>query len=260
MPAYKLKADDLQKSLVFARFNIIRGRRNFTLGSNSPRSLQNIDMDELEIFKRQLSELEVLQLFDNQGRIVQLIEKNNKTESEQKQLLEFYLLRGYQAAFKESIDSLIALRKQENDITTEQEEVMIMHDRPQYRKTFILNRGAYDAPSTTEVMPNTLPKIFPFDDKKYPKNRLGLAQWLLDDKNPLFARVAVNRYWQMLFGKGIVETQEDFGNQGAFPSHAELLDVLALDFKAKKWNTKAFLKQIVYVGNLSAIFYSVCCG
>ena len=244
-PLYKLRADNLQKSMVFARFKIIRNKKTFALGSNPPRSIQNVEMDELAIFKRQLSEIEVLDLFDNQDRATQLFEKKNRTENEQKQLLAFFLLRGYQATFKDSKDSLIALRKQENDIATEQEEVMTMHDRPEYRKTYILNRGAYDAPSTTEVTPNTLPKIFPFDDKKYPKNRLGLAQWLLDDKNPLFARVAVNRYWQMLFGRGLVETQEDFGNQGAYPSHAELLDVLALDFRVKNWDTKAFLKQIV---------------
>ena len=245
IPLYKLKADDLKKSVVFARFKIIRNKKTFTLGSNPPRSIQNLEMDELEVFKRQLSEIEILQLFDNQALALPLIEKKNRTPNEQKQLLEFYLLRGYHKAFNESRDSLLSLRKQENVIATEQEEVMTMHDRPEYRKTFILDRGAYDAPTTTEVTPNTLPKIFPYDDKKYPKNRLGLAQWLLDEKNPLFARVAVNRYWQMLFGKGLVETQEDFGNQGAYPSHAELLDVLALDFRAKNWDIKAFLKQIV---------------
>ncbi len=244
-PQYKLKADNLQKSMVFARNNIIRNKRTFTLGSNSPRSLQNMEMDELEIFKRQLSEIEVLQLFDNQDFITPLVEKKNRTDSEHKQLLAFFLLRGYQTAFKASLDSLVVLRKQENYIATNQEEVMTMQDRKEYKKTYILDRGAYDAPTTTEVTPNTLPKIFPFDDKKYPKNRLGLAQWLLDEKNPLFARVAVNRYWQMLFGKGLVETQEDFGNQGAYPSHAELLDWLALDFRAKNWDIKAFIKQIV---------------
>ena len=120
-----------------------------------------------------------------------------------------------------------------------------MTDRAEYRKTFILDRGAYDAPSKIEVTPNTIPKIFPFDEDKYPKNRLGLAQWLLDEKNPLFARVAVNRFWQMLFGKGLVLTQEDFGNQGSFPTHPELLDYLALNFREKNWDVKAFLKEIV---------------
>ena len=244
-PQYKLKVDNLQKSMVFARFNRIRNKKTFGLGMNPPRSIQNIDIDEVEIFKRQLSEIEILQIFDNQELAAQLVDKNNRIESEQKQLLDYFLLRGYQTAFNESRDSLLSLRKQENDIATNEEEVMIMTDRGEYRKTFILDRGAYDAPTNTEVTPNTLPKIFPFDDKKYPKNRLGLAQWLLDEKNPLFARVAVNRYWQMLFGKGLVLTQEDFGNQGAFPSHAELLDVLALDFRAKNWDIKAFLKQIV---------------
>jgi hypothetical protein len=247
-PDYTLLMDNLQKSLLYARFKNNWSKRNFTLGINDRQSIQNFEMDELQIFKRQLSELEVLQLFDNQSDstslVSQLITKSNRTDQEQKQLLELFLLRGYQPDFKNNLDSLRVLRQQENELATDQEEVMIMHDRAEYRKTYILNRGAYDAPSTTEVMPNTPAKILTFD-AQYPRNRLGLAQWLLAEKNPLFARVAVNRYWQMLFGRGLVQTQEDFGNQGALPSHPELLDWLALDFRAKKWDIKAFLTQIV---------------
>lgn len=246
IPKYKLLVDNLQKSISFARFNIIRSNRVFSLGSNSPRTLQNMEMDELQIFKRQLSEIEIQAIYqENDEWITNLIEKKPKTNDEQAQLLSFYLLRGYQKEFKESQDSLISLRSQENYITTNEEEVMIMTDRSEYRKTFILDRGAYDAPTKIEVEPNTIPKIFPFDDNKYAKNRLGLAQWLLDEKNPLFARVAVNRFWQMLFGKGLVVTQEDFGNQGSFPTHLELLDYLALNFREKNWDVKAFLKEIV---------------
>lgn len=246
IPKYKLLVDNLQKSISFARFNIIRSNRVFSLGSNSPRTLQNMEMDELQIFKRQLSEIEIQAIYqENDEWITNLIEKKPKTNDEQAQLLSFYLLRGYQKEFKESQDSLISLRSQENYITTNEEEVMIMTDRSEYRKTFILDRGAYDAPTKIEVEPNTIPKIFPFDDNKYAKNRLGLAQWLLDEKNPLFARVAVNRFWQILFGKGLVVTQEDFGNQGSFPTHLELLDYLALNFREKNWDVKAFLKEIV---------------
>jgi len=246
IPEYKLLVDNLQKSMVFARFNVIRGTRNFTLGSNSPRTLQNMDMDELAIYKRALSEIEVLDLYDtSQDIIPQLISKKSRSEKEQEQLLSYFLLRGYQPDVKRSQDSLLSLRSQENYIATNEEEVMIMTDRSTYRKTFILDRGAYDAPTKIEVTPNTIPKIFPFDEDKYPKNRLGLAQWLLDEKNPLFARVAVNRFWQMLFGKGLVLTQEDFGNQGSFPTHPELLDYLALNFREKNWDVKAFLKEIV---------------
>jgi len=246
IPKYKLLVDNLQKSLVFARFNVIRGTRNFTLGSNSPRTMQHMDMDELEIYKRTLSELEVMALYQDQPDLIsQVIRNKTRSDQEQEQLLSYFLLRGYQSDVKRSQDSLISLRSQENYIATNEEEVMIMTDRSEYRKTFILDRGAYDAPTKIEVAPNTIPKIFPFDEDKYPKNRLGLAQWLLDEKNPLFARVAVNRFWQMLFGKGLVLTQEDFGNQGSFPTHLELLDYLALNFREKNWDVKAFLKEIV---------------
>jgi hypothetical protein len=246
IPKYKLLVDNLQKSMVFARFNTIRGTRNFTLGSNAPRTMQHVDMDELEVYNRQLSTWEVWQLYhQNQNIAAGLISKKDKSEEEQKQLLTYFLLRGYQPDYKRSLDSLFALRMKENYLATNEEEVMIMTDRKEYRKTFILDRGAYDAPTKVEVTPGTIPGILPFDENKYPKNRLGLAQWLLDEKNPLFARVAVNRYWQMLFGKGLVLTQEDFGNQGSFPTHPELLDYLALRFREKNWNVKALMKEIV---------------
>jgi hypothetical protein len=108
----------------------------------------------------------------------------------------------------------------------------------------VLGRGNYDQP--TDVVEAQMPKfLLPFDTKKYPENRLGLAQWMLDAKNPLTARVFVNRVWQEFFGRGIVKTVGDFGMQGELPSHPQLLDWLAVDFRTHDWNIKRLVKQIV---------------
>jgi hypothetical protein len=121
--------------------------------------------------------------------------------------------------------------------------VSVMGDLDTLRKTHILNRGAYDAPGQ-EVKPGTPKAILPFP-KDYPKNRLGLTQWIFDKKNPLTARVYVNRVWQEFFGKGIVKTSGDFGMQGELPSHPALLDWLAVDFMEHGWNIKRLVKQLV---------------
>ena len=120
--------------------------------------------------------------------------------------------------------------------------VMVMDHRPNI-KTHILDRGQYNKP-TKEVIAGGLDKILPWKEE-YPKNRLGLAKWIFDEKNPLTARVAVNRYWKILFGNGIVRSSEDFGSQGELPSHPELLDHLAVSFRADNWNVRNLIKKIV---------------
>ncbi len=120
---------------------------------------------------------------------------------------------------------------------------MIAQDMDKMRPTYLLERGEYDKRGE-EVQPRALNSIFAYTEK-YPPNRMGLAQWLTDEQNPLTARVAVNRYWQMLFGTGLVKTSEDFGSQGERPTHPELLDALATDFIASGWDVKGLLRSIV---------------
>lgn len=122
--------------------------------------------------------------------------------------------------------------------------VSVMGERDSIRPTFVLNRGVYDAPGE-RVYPQTPQAILPFDNKKYVSNRLGLAQWTFSDKNPLTSRVFVNQMWAMIFGRGLVASVADFGNQGDLPSHPELLDWLALDFQKNGWNVKRLIKQLV---------------
>ncbi len=144
------------------------------------------------------------------------------------------------AKARETRDSVRkALEKLEKTI----DSTMVMREMETPRETFLLLRGQYDKPGerVTADVPASLPQL----PAGAPKNRLGLAQWLVSPSHPLTARVIVNRYWQMYFGTGLVKTAEDFGSQGEWPSHPELLDWLAREFISSGWNIKHMQKLIV---------------
>ncbi len=138
--------------------------------------------------------------------------------------------RNLPSGFKSSSDRSI---EAEQEIPT----ALVMQEMPRPRPTYILVRGAYNkhGAQVTAGTPATLPPLA----SGLPRNRLGLARWLVDPANPLPARVTVNRLWQSLFGVGLVRTTEDFGTQGELPSHPELLDWLATEFHRRDWNVKA---------------------
>ena len=122
--------------------------------------------------------------------------------------------------------------------------VSVLGDRDTLRATHILNRGVYDAPGKV-VTASALPAVMKFDTNKIPQNRLGLATWTTDRRNPLTARVFVNQIWQEFFGRGIVKSTGDFGMQGELPTNPALLDWLAVDFMDHGWDIKRLVKQIV---------------
>lgn len=126
----------------------------------------------------------------------------------------------------------------------EEVSVSVMGERDTVRPTYILDRGVYDAP-TERVYPETPESVLPFDSTKYAPNRLGLAEWTFSKNNPLTARVFVNQLWAMVFGRGLVPSVADFGNQGDLPTHPELLDWLAVDFRDNGWDIKRLMKQMV---------------
>jgi len=160
-------------------------------------------------------------------------------------LLRYYnmKLKISEKGFETEWGFLQTQRKLLSDSTEHIKELMVMQEMQQPKKTFLLNRGQYDAPAK-QVFPNTPEKILPFPSQ-LPKNRYGLAQWLTDARNPLTARVAVNHLWQNFFGRGLVKTAEDFGNQGEMPSHLDLLDWLAIELRDNNWDIKKLNKLIV---------------
>ena len=123
--------------------------------------------------------------------------------------------------------------------------VMVMHELPKPRSTYILERGQYDHPDKSETLSPAVPTIIGGWKNEWPANRIGLAQWLIAPEHPLTARVTVNRFWQRLFGIGLVKTSENFGIQGEHPSHPDLLDWLATEFIRRDWNIKDFHKLLV---------------
>ncbi|MGE3311786.1 MAG: DUF1549 and DUF1553 domain-containing protein, partial [Limisphaerales bacterium] len=162
---------------------------------------------------------------------------------ESKALVRSHYRRSFVSEVQQAEKLLTAKRKERDDFRRGWPSTMVMQDRDKPRDTFVLVRGQYNNRGEPVTM-GVPEKLHPWNEE-FPKNRLGLARWLLDPAHPLTARVAVNQFWQRYFGTGIVKTAEEFGSQGEWPSHPALLDWLATEFIASGWNIKALQRRIV---------------
>ena len=163
-----------------------------------------------------------------------------KRSAQQQAALERYY-RTIATVLKPVRDEIARLRKFKPKLPT----VPVMQELPKdkQRKTWLMIRGNFL--SKGDVVQAGIPRSFHAFPPRAPKNRLGVARWLVHRDNPLTARVAVNRFWARIFGVGIVETEEDFGTQGELPSHPQLLDWLAVELQRRDWDVKQLLKVIV---------------
>jgi|UniRef100_UPI003784A90A hypothetical protein len=168
-------------------------------------------------------------------------EAAKRTAAERKQLASFRLAQ--MPEHRRLSEEEAALKKQIAAAEAEIPTTLVMEEQKEMRPTFILMRGAYDKPG--EKVSAATPAVLPALAADLPRNRLGLAKWLVSRENPLTARVIVNRFWQHFFGTGLVRTSEDFGSQGEPPSHPELLDWLAVTFQESGWDVKKLVKLIV---------------
>jgi hypothetical protein len=230
-------------------------------------------LDDLRIYNRPLQPAEIAHLEKQEPlRGILSIQPDKRSKEQKAWIRDYYLMTAAPPEDKQAWAELNSLREDERKLTREIPTTMIMaelgtpqadmgqpdgpekaepekgapakpEDRNKPRETFVLARGDYR--NQTEKVTPGAPSVLPPLPKDAPVNRLTLAKWLVDPANPLTARVAVNRFWQMYFGTGIVKTAENFGSQGDPPSHPELLDWLATDFIRSGWDVKAIERLIV---------------
>ena len=201
-------------------------------------------LDEVRIYDRDLSAAEVSVLATPQT-IPELVSipRDRRTPGQVAKLRDYFTAKHATPLHRHAVTSLRGLLQQQRTFLEELPTVMVMQELPKPRPTFILQRGEYDRPGQ-RVTPGTPPALPPLPANAAP-NRLTLARWLVNKKNPLTARVICNRFWQGIYGSGLVRTTEDFGSQGEQPSHPQLLDWLATEFHDSDWNVKSLLRTLV---------------
>ena len=202
------------------------------------------DLDDLRIYNRRLTAKEIESLVIHEpARATLFLQPGKRAKEQQERLREYYLRYGAPPPLRELNSQIERLTAEKERLEASIPTSMVMAEMEKPRDTFVLARGDYR--NRGEKVTPGVPAILPPLPKGAPLNRLTLARWLVDPSHPLTARVAVNRYWQMYFGKGIVKTAEDFGSQGDPPSHPELLDWLATEFIRTGWDVKAMQRLIV---------------
>jgi mono/diheme cytochrome c family protein len=201
-------------------------------------------LSDLRFYDRRLYANEVLELgLLGPMRTVLDVPADRRSKEQSRWLRNYFVTNVANSLEKQQKKDLETLNRGLDELNSEIPSTMVMAEMAKPRDTFVLKRGDYRSP-TEKVLPNT-PGVLPPLPADAPRNRLTLAKWMVDPSNPLTARVAVNHFWQMYFGVGLVKTAEDFGSQGDPPANQELLDWLATEFVQSKWDVKAMQRLIV---------------
>ena len=213
----------------------------FRIGRRSTSAFYQGAVDDLRLYQRTLSPEEARQLADFQFLSAVLsVPADKRTDQQQQELRTYFLNTAAPEEFRKSEQALKTMQGKLARLRKQIPTTMVMQENEQPRETFILERGVYNKPG--EKVTANVPGALPGFRDGLPDNRLGLARWLTSPTHPLTARVYVNRLWQQMFGVGLVKTVEDFGSQGEWPSHPELLDWLAVEFRESGWDVKHMLK------------------
>ena len=215
-----------------------------TIGGPTPDDRLRGRIDDLRFYDRVLTSEEIRMLATHTPLAANLaLPASKRSRDQESGLREYFLANAAVPELRALHAEARKLRAEKQDLDWEIQTAMVMAEAEKPRDTFVLGRGDYR--NKTEKVTPAVPAALPPLPKDAPANRLGLAKWLVSEENPLTARVAVNRFWQMFFGQGLAKTSEDLGSQGAPPTHPELLDWLAADFRENGWDIKRLQKQIL---------------
>ncbi|MCP5144623.1 MAG: DUF1553 domain-containing protein [Gammaproteobacteria bacterium] len=228
----KVLADNLTQTIVAEPFTFIDDTLyGLAFGKRWQQfTIEGSGLDEVKVFNRELSPLEVACLEDEGAATVSA-----------DNYAQFRL--GIDPTVAQAREALRSADAEHNALVSKLPEIMVMDDSPFAKPMHVKKRGVYSDPGE-EVAPQAFSRIFEWRDD-LPRNRLGLTQWLFDPANPLTSRVYINRLWQSMFGRGLVETAEDFGTQGSIPTHPQLLDWLAAEFMESGWDIRHMEKLMV---------------
>ena len=216
----------------------------FTIGQRTGGArLKQTGVQDIRIFPTELTKSEITALAQG-ARMKWLAQKPvaDRTKEETEELFPMWLA-ALDRTYPVLVENKTRLVAEVQEIAKRGSIAHVMHERDETAEAYLLFRGEYDK-RRDKLSPET-PKAFPPMPADLPRNRLGFAQWLLRPEHPLTARVTVNRFWQELFGTGIVRTAGDFGVAGEMPSHPELLDWLAVEFRESGWDVKKLFKLLV---------------
>ena len=223
----------------------IKTKQPFRIGAGADKSSGFVGtIDEVAVYDRDLTkdEVAILGTAENLGEIAR-IPAAKRTQGQSLKLERAFADAHGPPEVRSAWADLVRLKREKEALLRKVSSVMVMAEMDPPRETFVLDRGAYDQPGE-KVLPGVL-SVLPALPESEPNDRLALARWLVDPANPLTARVMVNRFWQMLFGVGLVRTPENLGTQGERPTHPALLDWLAVEFVESGWDVKSLLKTIV---------------
>lgn len=229
---------DCLTSSIKTKGPLLIGGRNDQPGAKFQGCIQDV-----RIYPRELTPVEVAQLAGSVDVTQAISISTNQRDATQRQYIREYFLLHNQPDYLTIRGDLSQVRRELSQEQNRRLTTMVMREMDQPRVTRRLNRGRYDAPAE-QVFPG-VPKWCPPMPVGQAPSRLSLAQWLVSPEHPLTARVAVNRQWQIFFGRGIVATSDDFGIQGSLPTHPELLDWLAREFQSTDWDLKQLHRLIV---------------